>query len=65
MPARPDYVPLSDDLDSTVSSVSRPPAVFPAATPPNLWGAGLASRRFRTILLVLAGVPIGLAYLEG
>jgi hypothetical protein len=26
------------------------------------WGAALANRRFRSLLLVLAGVPIGLAY---
>lgn len=26
------------------------------------WGASLADRRFRTLLLMLAGVPIGLAY---
>jgi Glycosyltransferase family 87 len=43
--------------------VAAPSAVFSAAAPSNLWGAGLASRRFRTIVLVLAGVPIGLAYL--
>jgi len=43
--------------------VAAPPAVLPAAAPYHLWGAGLASRRFRGFLLVLAGVPIGLAYL--
>jgi hypothetical protein len=43
--------------------VAAPSAAFAGNPRAQPWGAGLASRRFRTILLVLAGVPMGLAYL--
>jgi hypothetical protein len=43
--------------------VAAPSAVFSSPSPANPWGAGLSRRRFRTVLLVLAGVPIGFAYL--
>jgi hypothetical protein len=37
----------------------------PASSPPSRlrWGSALANRRFRTLLLVVAGVPIAVAYL--
>ena len=37
-----------------------PVELGPASWP---WGSALTNRRFRTLLLVLAGVPVGLAYL--
>jgi hypothetical protein len=43
--------------------VATPSAALNSGSPARLWGAGLASRRFRAALLVLAGVPIGLAYI--
>jgi hypothetical protein len=43
--------------------VVAPSAALTGGSPADLWGAGLASRRFRAALLVLAGVPIGLAYI--
>jgi hypothetical protein len=43
--------------------VVAPSAALTGGSPAGLWGAGLASRRFRAALLVLAGVPIGLAYI--
>ncbi len=43
--------------------MAAPSAVLSAGSSSNPWGAGLSSRRFRTILLVLAGVPMGFAYL--
>ena len=42
--------------------MAAPSAVLSSGAP-QPWGAGLASRRFRSALLILAGVPIGLAYL--
>ena len=39
------------------------PVVLPAPSAREPWGHALANRRFRSILLGLAGVPIGLAYL--
>ncbi len=39
------------------------PAVLPVHSASKPWGQALANRRFRSILLVLAGVPIGLTYL--
>jgi glycosyl transferase family 87 len=43
--------------------VAAPSTAVTSGSPARPWGAGLASRRFRTALLVLAGVPIGLAYI--
>jgi hypothetical protein len=43
--------------------VAAPSTALTSGSPTRAWGAGLASRPFRTALLVLAGVPIGLAYL--
>lgn len=42
--------------------MAAPSAVLRRGAPSQPWGAGLASRRFRSALLILAGVPIGLAY---
>ncbi|TMC00246.1 MAG: DUF2029 domain-containing protein [Chloroflexi bacterium] len=39
------------------------PAVLPARSAREPWGHALARRRFRSILLGLAGAPIGVAYL--
>jgi hypothetical protein len=45
---------------ATVSSLEPLRAELRPASRP--WGSALANRRFRTVLLVLAGVPIGIAY---
>lgn len=44
---------------ATISELNRVRAA-PAVRPP--WGAALSNRRFRTVLIVLAGTPIAVAY---
>ena len=43
--------------------MAAPSAALAGGSQSRPFGAGLASRRFRSVLLALAGVPIGLAYI--